>query len=213
MVGINVFAGLLLVELNHSKYPLLLSQYSLFFAPPLTLVALVLMSFPSQFQPWTYWSDFLLQAYKQIAPANSEVGRYWPTIGAQLLSFTIVLSPHMRRLLSHRWLLWLGKISFPLYLLHGSLMRSILSWMLFQGQELEEFEEFNGQKSSAVLKYPLPGIPTFVVVLPIFAVILFSATYAWAVKLEPWFGLITDKAQRTMFTREERSTILPVRKD
>ena len=204
MVGINVFAGVILVELHHSGLPLLLCPYSIFFTPPLALTGLFLMSFPSQFQPWTYWSNFLLEACHKIAPVDIEVSRFWPTIGAQILTLAIVLSPHLRRGLSHRWLLWLGKISFPIYLLHGSLMRSVLAWMLFQGQTLKNIEEPDG----VVLRYPLPGIPTFLVVMPIFMVILLGTAHLWAVKVEPWFGWITDKAQKTMFTKEEWPNLL-----
>lgn len=209
MVGVNVFAGILLVELHHSRFPLLLSSYSHLFAPPLVLTGLFLMSFPSQFQPWTYWSNFLLQACYKIAPDNIEVGRFWPTIGAQLLTLAIVLSPHLRRGLSHRWLLWLGKISFPLYLLHGSFMRSILAWMLFYGQHLMIVEE----DRVAVLRYPLPGIPRFIIVMPIFLGIFFAATHFWAIKVEPWFAWMTEKAQKAMFTKEEWPNLSPVRKD
>ncbi|MCJ1427097.1 hypothetical protein MMC29_005000 [Sticta canariensis] len=205
MVGINVFAGIILVELHHSRLPLRLSPYSHIFAPPLALAGLFLMSFPSQFQPWTYWSSFLLKACHKIAPVDIEVSRYWPTIGAQVLTLAIVLSPHLRRALSHRWLLWLGKISFPLYLLHGSLMRSVLAWMLFHGQTLKNIEENN----VIVMRYPLPGIPTFIVAIPVFMAILFVATHFWAVKVEPWFGWMTDKAQKIMFTKEQWPNLGP----
>lgn len=205
MVGINVFSGIILVELHHSRLPFLLSPYSHIFAPPLALAGLFLMSFPSQFQPWTYWSNFLLEACHKIAPVDIEVSRFWPTIGAQVLTLAIVLSPHLRRALSHRWLLWLGKISFPLYLLHGSLMRSVLAWMLFYGQTLKNIEENN----VIVLRYPLPGIPTFLVAMPVFMAILFVATHFWALKIEPWFGWVTDKAQKTMFTKEEWPNLMP----
>lgn len=209
MVGINVFSGILLVELHYSKWPLLLSPYSHFFAPPLALTGLFLMSFPSQFQPWTYWSNFLFEACHKIAPVGIEVSRFWPTIGAQVLTLAIVVSPHLRRGLSHRWLLWLGKISFPLYLLHGSFMRSILAWMLFHRQTLKNIEETNGGNTVIVLRYPLPGIPTFLVVMPVFMVILLGATHLWAVKVEPWFGWITDKAQKTMFAKQEWPNLTP----
>ncbi|KAL9609876.1 MAG: hypothetical protein Q9167_005394 [Letrouitia subvulpina] len=209
MVGVNVFTGIMLADLNLSRYPLLFAQSSILFAPPLALFALFLMSFPSQFQPWAAWSNWLLKGFYVIAPENAELSRFWPTIGAQLLTFTIVMSPHFRRILSHQWFLFLGKISFPLYLLHGSFMRSVLSWLLFSRQELTQMEE-NG---SAVMRYPLPGIPTFIVVMPVFMVILLTATHIWAIKVEPWFGVITKSAEDLMFGKHERVPSLPVRKD
>lgn len=213
MVGVSCFAGIMLSELSNSEYPLRLSPLSPFFAPPMVLIALVLMSFPSQFQTWAPWSNFLLEWFNKVSPANAELSRFWPTIGAQLLCLTVVLSPHMRRGLSHPWLLWLGKVSFPLYLLHGSFMRSLLSWLLFAREHLVEFEERNGDESIIIMKYPLPGYTTFIIVMPVFFVILFTATHLWATKVEPQFGLITKKAEDLMFGKQERPTALPVRHD
>lgn len=209
MVGVNVFMGVLFAELNHSDYPLRFAKYSPLFSPPFAVAGLTLMSFPSQFQDWAPWSDKLLQWQVKLAPANAEVMRFWPTIGAQLLTFSILMSPHFRRALSHRWLLWLGKISFPLYLLHGSFMRSVLAWLLFSQQQITEIEE-EGKRH---MRYPLPGMPTFLVVMPVFFVILFTATHFWAVKIEPYFGIITKTAEDIMFGKSERNTALPVRKD
>ena len=209
MVGANVFTGILLAELNHSELPLRFAKLSPFFAPPLAICGLVLMSFPSQFQDWARWSDFLLRWHNKIAPVNAELMRFWPTIGAQLLTFSIVMSPHLRRALSQRWLLWLGKVSFPLYLLHGSFMRSILAWLLFSRQKITEIEE-EGKKS---MRYPLPGIPTFLIAMPAFFVILFTATHFWATKIEPYFGIITKTAEDIMVGKSEKGTALPVRRD
>lgn len=92
-------------------------------------------------------------------------------------------------------------------------MRSILSWLLFAREHLVEFEERNGDQSTIVMKYPLPGYTTFVVVMPVFFVILFTATHLWAMKVEPQFGIITKKAEDLMFGKQERPPALPVRHD
>ena len=205
MVGTNVFTGILLVELNYSQYPLRFARYSAFFVPPLALLSLFLMSFPSQFHTWTPWSNFLLEWFYIIAPQNANLTCFWPSIGAQILTFTIIISPRLRRTLSHSWLLFLGQISFPLYLLHGSFMRSILAWLLFAQQDLQRVEEDGKQ----YMRYPQPGLSTFAIILPVFVTTLLSASYVWAVKVEPWFGLITKKAEDFMSGKEERSPILP----
>lgn len=201
MVGINVFSGIALVELHFSPYPLLLSTYSHIFAPPLALLSLFLMSFPAEYQTFTHWSDFLFKLGEKIAPQHVEIGRFWPTIGAQLLSLTIVMSPHLRRALSHRYFLWLGKISFPLYLLHGSFMRSFMAWLLFQGQTLKStLDEGTGR---TVLRYPTPSPLRFVAAMPLFFALLFTATHFWATKIEPWFGWMTDNVQKITFARTD----------
>ena len=214
IVGLNVYAGILLAELHYSRYPLMFSSFSPYFAPPLVLIALVFMSFPSQFHNHAPWSQLLLQWHYKVAPENAELQRFFPSLGAQLLIFTAVLSPHLRRILSHRYFLWLGKISFPLYLLHGSIMRTVLSWLLFSRSQLVEMQEMRGEQTYILMKYPIPGYTMFFISLPIFFVVLFSLTHVWALKVEPYFGIITKTAEDMMFgKKQERPTVLPVRHD
>ncbi len=86
-------------------------------------------------------------------------------------------------------------------------MRSILAWLLFAQQELKRVEEDGKQ----YMRYPLPGLLTFAIVLPIFVTTLLSASYAWAAKVEPWFGWITSKSEDAMFGKEDRSPTLPLK--
>lgn len=192
-----------------------LSGLSPFFAPPLVLVALVLMSFPAEYQKEKPWCRYLLSLHFKIFPKFAFVDRTWPTMGAALLCFTVIMSPHLRKFLSLPPLLWLGKISFPLYLLHGSFMRSILSWLLFAKSKLVQFQEQNGDQRYIVMKYPLPGAGTFFIVFLIFFPILFTATHLWATRLEPQFGLVTKAIEEVLFGKKEapKPTILPTRKD
>ena len=214
VVGLNVYCGILLAELNYSRFPLLLSSYSPYFAPPLVLAALVLMSFPSQFHNHAPWSNILFQWHNKIAPEGAEVQRFLPSLGAQLLIFTAVLSPHLRRILSHRYFLWLGKISFPLYLLHGTMMRTVLAWLMFARSQLVETQEVRGEQTYILMKYPIPGYTMFFISLPVFFVVLFSLTHVWTQKVEPYFGIITKTAEDIMFgKKQERPNVLPVRHD
>ena len=209
MVAVGIFSGILLAELNNSDIPLRFSPFSWIYTPPLTILALILMSFPAEYQKQAPWSRFLLKLHYKVFPAAAFVDRSWPAMGSALLCFTIIMSPQLRRVLSHRVFLWLGKISFPLYLLHGSFMRSILAWLLFAKQSLVEMEERNGSETYVVMKYPLPSMATFWVVLPIFFLILFPATHLWAIKVEPQFGAITKKAEE-VFCGKSDPPALPV---
>ena len=57
--------------------------------------------------------------------------RLIPFVGASLLILSIHFSHFLRKGFSHRPLLFLGSISFPLYLLHGVMMRTVLSWIIY----------------------------------------------------------------------------------
>ena len=61
------------------------------------------------------------------------VGDVDRTIGAFagiLLIISILFSPLLQRYLSNRYFLFLGSISFPLYLLHGTFIRIPLQWAI-----------------------------------------------------------------------------------
>lgn len=210
LCGFNVFAGVLLAEFNQTDYPFQLSQLSPLLAPPLVFISLVLMSFPADFQGQAPWSRFLMNLHYKIAPESADVARFWPAVGAQLLVATIICSPQLRRGLSHTWFLWLGKISFPLYLLHGTFIRTVLAWLLTANQSLTQIRDDDGL---IYPRYPMPGVVTFLIVMPVWLVILFSCTHFWAVKLEPWFGIITKEAETIMFGKKDRTSPLPVRQD
>ncbi len=63
------------------------------------------------------------------------------------------------------------------------------------------------------MRYPLPGLAVFLSVLPIFFLIWGVTTHYWVNEIEPFFGLITKKAEDMMFGRGTRSPTLPVRHD
>ena len=53
---------------------------------------------------------------------------YWGTAGAALIISSALFCEPMRRFLEHRFLAFLGRISFPLYLIHFSVICSAGSW-------------------------------------------------------------------------------------
>ena len=210
MVGASVFAGLVLAEINDSNIPYLLSRYSVYYFAPLTIFSLFLMSFPSEYQHFASWSNTLLDITNRYGPPGLDPGRTLPTMGAKLLCLTILISPQLRRILAHRALAWLGKVSFPLYLLHGTLMRSLLAWMLFAGKSLAPISE-PGRET--VMRYPLPGMAVFVIAIPVFWVSLGVCSHLWANNIEPYFGKFTKRAEDLMFGKESRPPPLPTRQD
>lgn len=60
-----------------------------------------------------------------------DLTRLFPIFGASLLIFSILFSPDLRQILSHHRLVFLGSISFSMYLLHATLMRTVLAWVLY----------------------------------------------------------------------------------
>jgi peptidoglycan/LPS O-acetylase OafA/YrhL len=83
----------------------------------LGLIALYLFSF-------TYEQKLLIHApIKAIMPPGDTSHFVWDA-GAVLMILLLLGNPTLRRIFSHSWAIWLGLLSFPIYLLHGPIMLS-----------------------------------------------------------------------------------------
>lgn len=200
IVGTNVYFGMILAELSflplqkiYNRTPLPLK-----FLPYATAVlGLYLCSYPDDYTTYALWSRQLQDLGLNVLPPGTDLGRFWTGLGAQILCVSVQFHPHLRSLLSRRPLLYLGSISYPLYLLHGPLMRSLLAWMAigpiawnYQVLYLEDGSVDPDQK------YPLPRPLAFLVILPVFWILMFFVVEWWSCRVEPIFGRMTAAFER-----------------
>ncbi|KAE9983271.1 hypothetical protein BLS_004693 [Venturia inaequalis] len=191
LVSTNVYFGIILAQLHTLNIAAPNKSIIWRYLPFLSsLFGLFLMSFPSEYAQDAAWSRFLYDLGKNITPGQSELGRFWPGLGAQILCASILVSQDMRQLLSGQFLAYLGGISFSLYLLHGTLMRTVLAWMTFgpailSGRDLVQPNGFYAQPSNG----------WFLLILPMFMVFLMAAVHIWSVKVEPIFARATKRLE------------------
>ncbi len=202
----------MLAELSHTWYACKRSCVAEAISIPFAIFGLYLCSFPNEYANFAPWSSQLLAIGNRIVP-GTDLGRFWPGLGAQLVAFAVLFSSQLRRWLSHPALLWLGKISFPIYLLHGPLMRSMLAWIVFGRAEYYERRETNASQGVDVFqRLPLPPPYTFLFTIPVFACVLLAVAHLWALKVEPYFAWATKQMEDYVFDRAGRAPILPVQK-
>ena len=217
VVGFTIFLGMVLAEFAVSDLPSQMASKSWILSPILVLSGLFLMSMPTDFVHQAKWSWYLETLGEKIFPAYSEVAREWASAGAVIMVSGIIISPHLRNFLSQPPLLWLGKVSFPIYLLHGLFMRTMLGWFTFTGQEPQAFEVEGG----TVHRYGQPSEFRIWIAMALSMGTMILASHYWSDNIEPVFGAITKKAEEIMFDKGtgDRTTatgsrpILPVRKD
>lgn len=199
----NIFAGMMLAEFSFHNSQKSSSSYlkprALFQIIPycLVILGLYLCSFPDQYAEQTAWSSQLARIGDVIFPKDANVSRYFASIGAQVVCLGVMFSPTLRQALSNRVLLWLGSISFPLYLIHGPLMRSVLVYLLYFpmsfGFDPARLADGTPDPNSYI---PTPNTCRLVVILGLFFAFLLYVARLWSIHVEPKMGAATQSLEK-----------------
>ena len=208
----NIYFGIILAELsNRLPSPSMMPQRSPYIRA-MTGVALFLglyiSGYPEVSPEWTSWSRNLAKIGQLIFPGQ-EYWRFWASLGAQLITLAVVISPRLQEILSYPALVWLGSVSLPLYLVHGPLVRSLLSWMLFGWQKPVSYynQDVYGNLLNTWQRRSFPDGWVFCIVLPIFLLVLLWASHLWTTWVEPWCAFVTKRIEDIMCGSEEKGEL------
>jgi peptidoglycan/LPS O-acetylase OafA/YrhL len=167
-------------------------------SPLLIIFGLYLASYPELNPDFMPWSNYMLQTSFLIFPKEAEIPRFYTGIGLLFIALGIHFSTFVKNVLSSQHLLWFGKNSFAVYLLHGTLLRTLLVWMYFGIHTPPDIINEQGQ--------PAPGPPLklcgrarFWFWLPIWLVILYSIANLWTKHVDPWCARLTQKIEKYVF--------------
>lgn len=185
------------------------------------MVALILMSYPGSFHETASWSSWLYDMGVRYLPdvTVDALDRTYGSLGGILLILGILVSPHARWVCSRRPLLWLGKVSYAIYLLHGLMMRTVFAWVLHLGQPLEVFHQHGDDGSDYHFqRYPVPGFGQCALATVVLAVCLGVASQVWRVKMEPMFAKLAARLEGLVMGKscavvDCEKSLLPTRND
>ena len=155
---------------------------SLFFI----LIGLIAMSYPRDLPEKASWSFAMREMGEVVLPFNNDKYKPWVSLGCLIFMFGVNFSPHVQTALSVAPMVWLGKVSFPLYLLHGTFVRSLFAWILFAGGKLGP-----SARDKGILKYPLPSNAWIAFSVICLLIPLLICSHLWVKYLEPVFDKIT----------------------
>lgn len=114
----------------------------------------------------------------------------------------------LKDLLANRYFLWLGKQSFAVYLIHGTLLRTLLTWMVYGVRTPRPVQNEDGVwQAGEVLK--VKSWPMLVVHIPLFFVILYSLAMIWVKYVDSACARWTESLVKYV-QREDQNEKLPV---
>ena len=141
-----------------------------------------------------------------IFPANSEYGRFYPGLGANLLTLGIIFNSTAKKILSHSALCWLGKLSFAIYLLHAPLLRTLLTWMLYapSSRPPSPGKDNDGNDLPPEWVPPVSRWLCFILV-PLWYVMIYKIAQAWVAYVDPWCSRVTNWLEDKAFREEGKA--------
>jgi hypothetical protein len=167
------------------------------------LVGLFISSFPQEHPEWAPWSRSMFHVGLKVTPEKVELNRYWVSIGISTLMIGIFFSRNGRRVLTSPLFNFLGRVSFPVYLLHDTFIRSVLTWMVYGPAARAGLDAKDANGKPQNLKPE--GKVAFIVAIPCFYALLYWVTYQWTLYVDPWCGKLIQRMKTVMFVEEEQS--------
>lgn len=116
----------------------------------LGFVGLHLLSWP----PWNADRTPGYRALNSITPPSADIVEYfWQRIGAAVFVFALAGCALLRSPFQTRLALYLGRISFPLYIVHGPLNHTLGLWLVDMYLKITGSETFAGYEAGVILAF------------------------------------------------------------
>jgi peptidoglycan/LPS O-acetylase OafA/YrhL len=202
LFGVLFFFGAFLCDLSqhpaHTNWLALHKWPQRFLSPTLIFFGLFLASYPEFDGELVGWSRGMYTMSFYIFPADAEVPRFYSVIGLIFIALGIHFSTITKDLLSNKYLLWLGKNSFAVYLLHGSFIRTLFVWMQFGIHLPPDNVDEQGVHTPGEKLQP-GGRLLWYFWLPIWFVMLYTAANYWTRYVDTWCAKLTKRMEDYCF--------------
>lgn len=208
-MGINVYLGMFLAQMQVSLGSRATSILPKPLPSLLILIGLFICGYPQVNAEWMTWSHTMKQAMIPLipgakAPTDEVINRYWVSVGVIFLVFGIFFSRNARRVLTMPLFNFLGRVSFAVYLLHDTLIRSLMVWMVYGANVAKTDLAAKDEKGNRLNYVPKGGKVTFLIAVPVFYATLYAVAHLWTVHVDARCGQAINWMRDLMFRESEK---------
>lgn len=184
-------------------------------APLLLLIGGFVGSYPAEHADWAPWSrhlhNFLTDPAGDgsrgslIVPKGADVQRRTSAFLIMCTAVSLFISPLFQKLLSHRLLIWLGHHSFAVYLVHGTILRTVGMWIVYgiRGEPWEDAgKNEDGTPREQTWLAPR-GRPHKMVSIIVFTTLTYIAAWAWMKWVDTACARATQWLESKVFDDED----------
>ncbi|KAL8868760.1 MAG: hypothetical protein Q9174_004772, partial [Haloplaca sp. 1 TL-2023] len=209
LVGFNIFCGIFLAELSGDGDVASFMEAHPYFqavgSASLIFTGLFFCSYPEEHAEWARWSSSLQHLGHWFFPRDVELARYYPGLGADIIALGVMFNTTAKKLLSLRFLCWMGKLSWPVYLIHAPLIRTILTWVLFGASvRPQQGKDENGNQLPPGW-LPIANRWVVLFAIPLFYVFLYRAAGLWSSYVDPWCTNVTQRFEDMVFRDDAKA--------
>ncbi len=185
-------------------------------SPLLILTGLWIGSYPQEHEDWSSWSLWLHNTFVNPDAPNGERGslivpdgtnpqRRFSSLAVQLCALAIFISPVLREALANKRLQWLGRHSFAVYLIHGTILRTVGVWIIY-GISGEPWQPAgireDGEPEEQQWLAPRGRAHVYASVI-VFIILTYSAAWAWMRYIDSACARATAWLERKVFEEED----------
>lgn len=175
-------------------------------------------SLPDDHFDYQPWSQNLYKFMAAILPRQPDFPRFSSGIGLMLIVMGLHFSDTARTVLASKPFIWLGRMSFAVYLLHNQILRSVLCWMVYGFSLPEQPEDVQDPDTGEWWtpdrpRLEFPGAGRLFMVLPIYMFMVYGAAWLWTTHVDAWCARVTEKfvgAIKEDVGREKSEPLLPM---
>jgi peptidoglycan/LPS O-acetylase OafA/YrhL len=176
----NILVGIAIAELHVALGPNAPRRVPAPVAAFFIFLGLFLASYPDDQPHWSSWSRFIMNTIRPLIPAGADQTRYTNSLAASFLCLGIFFSTRAREFLTTGLFTFLGRVSFPVYLIHNTVIRAILVPILYLPDYLKKRDiPFNEGKLKR------GGSRAFMVGIPVFFISLYWFAWLWTLYIDP----------------------------
>lgn len=190
--GMNIVVGMFVAELHNQYKDSATSVLPAPFPALLILVGMFMCGYPQDAPERAAWSHTMARFMHKLVPKDADVRRYWDSLGASSVLLGIFFSRNARRVLTSPVFNFLGRVSFPVYLLHNTLIKSVLTWMIYLPSAMNPPRNERGEQ----MDLQRGSITHIFIAVGVFYYILYRMALLWVVYIDPLCAKVVNASLR-----------------
>jgi peptidoglycan/LPS O-acetylase OafA/YrhL len=204
--GLNIVTGMFVAEL-HNHYKDAATSVLPAPIPALMIICGMFMAgFPQDSANNTRWSHTMATIMHSLTAEKTDIRRYWDHLGAAFVLLGIFFSRNARKLLTSPVFNFLGRVSFPVYLLHNTFIKSVLTWMIYLPSAMNPPRNEKGEQQDLQR-----GSTTHILIaIACFYYILYRSAALWVKHIDPIFANMVNAATKWAYGEPQQKESRPI---